>query len=476
MQWLFMLALCGFVTAFQASASPHPIDEFIASEIPADGGPGLAYAVLQDGEIYSGARGETLMGSGNGITPETRFVLGSISKSFTAVAVMQFVEAGDINLDAPISQYLSAFSDSPGRLITIRQLLGQTSGYSTLQGNDTLAAMASTADGLTRQVERIAGWTPAHPPGSRWDYSNANYYVLGALIEEVSGQDYASYMEAEILAPVGMVDSFVADGEIHLEVARGHTPWFGGKRAVRPARTERMPAPAGGIIATARDTARYLSVMMNGEDDIISAASKSQMMSPASDEVPFYGFGWYIDQANGTVSHTGLTPGVETLAIMVPAERRGVVILLNSGSGMGFGENTVLFNGISARALGMDEASEDSGWGRKALFASFALLPLVFGTGILVAWLRRDGLRAKSGLSGLSGTFSLWFPLLMTLALAWSTLILIPQLFGVSIGTLGRFSPDLALVLAATAVTGLVWAIFRLVVFYIASPRSIEAD
>ena len=114
-------------------------------------------------------------------------------------------------------------------------------------------------------------------------------------------------------------------------------------------------------------------------------------------------------------------------------------------------------------ALGLDAASKGGRWSRKALFVSFALLPLVFAAGILVAWLRREGLRAKAGLSG---TFSLWFPLLMTLALAWTTLILVPQLFGVSIRTLGRFSPDLALVMIATAVTGLIWAVFRLGVYY----------
>lgn len=463
MQWLFVVALCGFATALQASVPPDSIDDFVASEVPAKGAPGLAYAVLQDGEIYSGARGETLTGSGNAITPDTRFVLGSISKSFTAVAVMQLVEAGEVDLDAGISQYLETFSDSPGGSITIRQLLGQTSGYSTLQGNDTPAAAPQDAGALQRHAKRIAGWTPAYAPGTRWAYSNANYHVLGALIEAVSGRDYASYIEADILEPAGMADSFVADGETYDAIARGHTPWFGGSRAVPERPTDRLSAPAGGIIATARDTARYLAMMMNGEDDILSAASKSQMMRPASDASPFYGFGWYVDASDGTVSHSGLTPGVETLAIMVPAERKGVVILLNSGSGMGFGENAALFNGISARALGLEEASEGGRWSRKALFVSFALLPLVFAAGILVAWLRREGLRAKAGLSG---TFSLWFPLLMTLALAWTTLILVPQLFGVSIRTLGRFSPDLALVMIATAVTGLIWAVFRLGVYY----------
>ncbi len=471
MRWLVVLALFGMTSVMHASVPTEPIDDFVASEIPVSGTPGVAYAVVEGGEIYSGARGEILTGSGRRISRDTPFVIGSISKSFTAVAVMQLVEAGGVDLDAGISQYLEAFSDSPGASVTIRQLLSHTSGYSTFQGNDTLGDRSHGADALQRQAERIAAWEPAYQPGARWDYSNANYYVLGALIETVSGRDFASYIEAEILEPVGMAQSFVADGETHDGIARGHTPWFGGKRAVPASATDRMSAPVGGVISTARDTARYLAVLMNGEDDIISAQSKSDMTRPASDVAPFYGFGWYLDADDGTVFHSGLTPGVETLAIMVPSEQKGVVILLNSGSGMGFGENADLINGISARALGLDETGDDGRWGRKALFASFALLPLLFVGGIIVAWLRRSGLRAKAGVSG---AFSLWFPLLMTLALAWTTIFLIPQLFGVSIGTLGRFSPDLALVLVATGIIGLVWAIFRLAIFYSASCRPIE--
>lgn len=472
MQWLFALTLCGLATALQASTPSDPIDVFAASEMADSGAPGLAYAVVKGGEIYSGQRGEILIGSGRAITEDTPFVIGSISKSFTALAVMQLVEAGKIDLDSGISQYLDVFAGSPGGSITIRQLLSHTSGYSTRQGNDNLIETSQGADGLRRQAARIAQWTPAYVPGTRWAYSNANYYVLGALIEALSGQDYASYIEAEILEPVGMEHSFVADGQSHDMMAVGHTPWFGMKRPVKKSRPHRMSAPVGGVIASASDVARYLAVMMNGEDDIISATSKADMMRPASDVSPFYGFGWSVDPQGGTVSHTGLTPGIETLAIMVPAEQTGVVILVNASSGMGFGESADLFNGISARALGLDDTSHGDGgrWSRQALFVLFALLPVLFVVGMVQAWLRRAGLRAKSGLFG---AFSLWFPLLMTLALAWTALYLVPTLFGVSLETLRLFSPDLALIMMATAMTGVMWAVFRLILYYSGRSASI---
>ena len=463
MRCLLVLGLLGVAAAAQAGGSSESMKDFIASRMQASGAPGLAYAVVADGGIHSGERGEILQGSGRKITPDTPFVIGSISKSFTAMAVMKLAEASKVDLDAGISQYLKVFSGRPSGAITIRQLLSHTSGYSTLQGNDAHTEPGAGNDELMRHVERIAQWTPAYEPGTKWDYSNANYYVLGALIEVVSGLDYAAFVERQILEPIGMEHSFVADGERHDDMATGHVPWFGAKRPVKEGRTDRLSAPVGGVIATAGDVARYLAIMMNGEDDIISARSKAEMMRPASAASSAYGFGWNVDTENGTVFHTGLTPGMEALAVMVPAVRKAVVVLVNSGSGMGFGENADLFNGVSARALGLHDAGDQSRWSRKALFVMFALLPLLFAVGVIWTGLHPNGLRTKSGLSG---AFSLWFPLLTTLALAWTTLWLIPQLFGVSMGTLRRFSPDLALTLIASAVTGVLWALFRLGVFY----------
>jgi CubicO group peptidase (beta-lactamase class C family) len=464
---LALLALGG-ATAGQASVPSGSIDDFITAELPVSGAPGLAYAIVERGEVRSGARGELLIGSGRQVTPETPFLLGSITKSFTAMAVMQLVEAGSVDLDTGIAHYLDVFSGRPSGAITIRQLLSHTSGYSTRQGNDAHTDLTPRDDELSRQVEQIAQWTPAHEPGARWEYSNANYQVLGALIEAVSGQAYGDYIETAILAPIGMDDSFVADGRRHDAMATGHRPWFGTKRPIENHRTQRVMAPAGGVIASARDVARYVAVMMNGKDDVISAQGKAAMLRPASAASPFHGLGWFVDTDKGTAFHTGSSPGIETLATMVPAEQKGVVVLVNAGSGVGFGETTELRNGIAARALGLEYAGEGSRWQQKAVFVALALLPLVFVLSIVWAWRHRDALRAKSGAFGL---FSLWFPLLTTLATAWVLLSLIPRLFGGSMGTLRLFQPDLALTMVATAATGVLWAVFRLGVAYGSRPR-----
>ena len=470
MKRVLVLLAFGLAAGLQASVPSGSIDDFIASEMPVSGAPGLAYAIVEDGQIRSDARGEVLIGSGRKVTPDTPFLLGSVSKSITAMAVMQLVEAGKVALDTEIAQYLKVFSGRPSGSITVRQLLSHTSGFSTLQGNDTHSDLTQGQDELLRQVTRIAQWTPAYKPGARWEYSNANYQVLGALIEAVSGQDYASYVETRILKPIGMNHSFAADGQSHDTMARGHRPWFGTKRPMGESKTSRVTAPAGGVIASANDVARYAAIMMNGKDDVISAKSKAAMLHPASNASPFYGFGWFIDADQGTVFHTGASPGTETLVTLVPAEKKGVVVLVNAGSGIGFGETAQLRQGIAARALGLDYTGEGSRLQQKVLFVALALLPLVFLLGMIWAWIHRVELRAKSGAFGL---FSLWFPLFTTLGMAWVFFYLVPQLFGLSIGTLRLFQPDLGLAFVASAATGVLWAVFRLGVAY--SGRSVSS-
>ena len=440
------------------------IDDVIDLEMPASAVPGLAWAVVTSGEITAvGARGVVERGGDAQVTPDTPFLTGSISKSFTALAVMQLVEAGTVDLDAEVARYLEVLADRPAGSITIRQLLSHTSGYSTLQGNASHTDGAGETDELARRVADIARQAPAHPPGARWEYSNVNYEVLGRVIEVVSGQDYQAYVEARILAPIGMTHSFVADGAMHDAMATGHRPWFGSKRALGRVRPTRGSAPQGGIVASARDLGRYMQVMLNGEDDVLSAGGKALMMRPASDASPFYGFGWFVDTANARVWHSGASPGFETLATIIPSKRKGVVVMVNAGSGVGFGEATPLLDGVTARALGLAWAGPPSRWSQKALFTGLTLTPIIFLLSMGWAWWHRDALRAKSGAFG---RFSLWFPLLTALAGAWIIFALVPKLFGVPVGTIRRFQPDFALVLIASAVTGVAWAVFRLGVAY----------
>lgn len=469
--WRLLVAVVLGARVLVAGGVPDgTMEGFIDTEMPASGVPGLAYAVVADGEITSvGARGVLSSGGEAKITPDTPFVAGSISKSFTALAVMQLVEAGKLDLDAEVSQYLGGFSGRPAEAITIRQLLSHTSGFSTLQGNSSHGRTTGGKDELARQVDALTDVTPAYAPGERWEYSNTNYQILGRLIEVVSGQDYQTYVAGNILDPVGMEHSFVADGEVHAAMATGHRPWFGSKRPLAENSTDRATAPQGGIVASATDLARYLQMMMNGEDDVLSAAGKAQMMRPASAASPAYGFGWFLDSADRIVWHSGASPGVDTLATMVPAEKRAVVVLVNGGSGLGFGETAQLLNGITARALDLDYDGEGSRLWQKMLFICLVALPIVYLLSMIWAWRNRTAIRAKSQ-AGLSGRFSLWFPLLTTVVAAWAIFTLVPRVGGAPIGTIRLFTPDFGLALIATAVTGVLWAVFRLAVAYTGRP------
>ena len=210
-------------------------------------------------------------------------------------------------------------------------------------------------------------------------------------------------------------------------------------------------------------------MMMNGKDDVLSAKGKAAMMRPASEASPFYGFGWFVDSGKGAVYHTGNSVGYETLATMVPAEKKGVVVLVNAGSGIGFGETIQLRNGIAARALGLDYDGEGP-----VVAESFVHL---FG--------------APAGHVPAQHDLGMASPR-RTTRQVW---LLRPVQFVVpvahhaghglgrfrphaeparrSFGTLNLFQPDLGLVLIAIPVTGVLWAVFRLGVAY--SGKSVRA-
>ena len=447
------------------AAGPNgAIEEVIDRELAASGVPGVAYAVAERGEISAaGARGVVRAGADAAVTPDSAFRCGSVSKSFTALAVMQLVEAGKIDLDAGLATYLTEFTGRPAAMITVRQLLTHTSGYSTFQGNESHSDDEVGEDALARSVAGLVDLDPASAPGKRWEYSNTNYQLLGRIIEVVSGRSFQQYVGNAILGPIGMDHGFVDDGEVHDDTAVGHTPWFGTMRPVADHTTHRATGPQGGIVASAADLALYLQTMMNGQDDVLSAEGKALMLQPAGGASPFYGFGWFVDPSAGTVWHSGSTPGFESLATMVPREQKAVVVLVNGGTGLGFGETAGLRDAITAAALGLDRADGDSRWSQKALFTGLVLLPIGYLLAMTWAWWRRDGIRAKSGVSGL---FSLWFPLLTTAVAAWVMLGLVPRLVGAPLRTIALFQPDLGVLLLAGAVTGVLWAGFRLAVAY----------
>ncbi len=448
------------LAALIAPASAGELDDFVAAQMRDSALPGVAWAVVDGDKVTTGAQGLVEKGSDEPVTGETRFLVGSISKSFTALAVMQLAEAGKLDIDQPVSLYIGDFAHKPAGAITLRQLLNHTSGFSTLQGNSAPSESESLPDAISRRAAWYAQQEPDHAPGSRWEYSNANYLILGRVIEAVSGQPYPAYIEDHILQPLGMEHTTVAGAGERPAMASGHVPWFGSMRRIDPQWVGLGSAPQGGIVSTASDLARYLQMMMNGQGDILSAAGKAQMLAPASDASPGYGFGWMLDTEEQSAYHTGLSPGFESIAAMIPAKKRGVVVLTNGVSGMGFAETTQLRYGLVAKALDLPPPGDTGRGMRIANYLALGIAPVILLLAMVWAWVKRDAVRAKR--ASAFGRFSLWFPLVAMAAVAWMCVAVIPQLFGVSLSTLSLFQPDMALLLQATAVLGMVWAVVRL--------------
>lgn len=459
---LAVLALLASIGS--ASATSSQTDAFIEGELSRSAAPGLAYAQVENGEITAEGFGERIQGSGESVTSDTAFPIGSVTKSFTALAIMQLVEAEKLTLEDRVSQHLSGFTNSSAHGVTVRQLLNHTSGYSTVQGNSRMGDAEASQLGLGKYAEQLGQIGPVNAPGVVWEYSNANYQILGAVIEQASGQRYADYIERRIFKPLGMRNSSVLIESYPADMVTGHRPWFGSVRAYDGDEGYSINAPAGGIVATAEDMGRYLAMWLNGEDDVVSASTKAKMMTASGPASPSYGLGWSIDNESGSVYHTGLVPGAEALISIKPAEKKGVVVLVNANGGLGFADIWYLIGGVEARALGEPHDDDGSRWGSKIAYLSIVILPPLFLLFAIVSWRRRSSLVAKT--ESMSGKLSLWLPLFAMLALAWFMIWPLPRIFGGTIATLQLYQPDFAWCLIATAILAPIWALLRLALAY----------
>ena len=188
------------------------------------------------------------------MTPQTPFVLGSTAKSFTALAAMQLVDAGRLQLDAPARRYVPEFRLADRRAaerITVRQVLQQTTGLPQTAGGP---VVRSAADGTALEAVRELGDTrPAAAPGTAFEYSNGNFILAGLIIERASGQPYGEYVQRHVFAPLGMRDSYVAlDAAQRAGLATGHRYWFGFTRGHGPTFRAGIQA-AGYLISSAAD-------------------------------------------------------------------------------------------------------------------------------------------------------------------------------------------------------------------------------
>ncbi|MCL9812224.1 serine hydrolase domain-containing protein [Natranaeroarchaeum aerophilus] len=309
--------------------------------------PGVAVAVITDGEVsWANAYGDTDRETNRPMTQDTLCRPQSITKSITAWGVMALVERGEIGLDTAVSEYIPAaqLPDSEAwDEVTVRRLLSHTAGLP--EGVYTNYSAVSPVPSLEEAICGNAGTPPARPadsPGTTFRYSNPGYALLELLIEEVTGQDYAQYMETTVFEPLGMdTATFDLDEALQSGLATSHER---SGEAVEPYRE--APLAHGMLYATVEDIATFVAAGMPAADgrepgrDVLRPERVTQLHSK---EVETTGFYRYASDAYGlghlvetlpdgyrAVSHGGQGTGTWTWYHSVPGTGDGIVILTNS--------------------------------------------------------------------------------------------------------------------------------------------------
>ncbi len=261
----FICFLCIFYQpAVHISAEQNmeaKLDNYIEDYLEEYKVPGASAIMVHNNEIsYSESWGNTGE-SEEKVTAETPFTIGSISKSLTGLAVMKLIDEGDIALEDPVQKHLPWFTlkdQEAASKITVKQLLTHSSGISTYSGLDLAEQGAEGNQAINKSTSGLSNLKLAAAPGEIYQYSNANYLILGSLIEEVTGQSYAEYMEQEVFLPLGMKDAAAEkDTAYDKGYAAGYQSWFGIPRKTVTAYDNRG-APYGYISASAEDMVKFI--------------------------------------------------------------------------------------------------------------------------------------------------------------------------------------------------------------------------
>ncbi|MEU4675595.1 serine hydrolase domain-containing protein [Micromonospora sp. NPDC023737] len=303
--------------------------------------PGLTYAIVR-GDRVIGQNAWGVDGDGGSITPQTPFVLGSVSKSFTALAVMQLVEAGRVELDAPARRYVSWLrlaDESVAARITVRQLLTHTSGLPDVVNRGLLDRFDNSPGGLTRTVRELATVAPTAPPGEAYQYSNANYMVLGALVEAVAGQSFGSYLRRHVLDPLGMTHAVTNEAEARtFGLPAGHRYYFGRPQRFDPP-FDTAGLPHGYLAMSLDDLTHYAIAQLNGgrygDASVLSPPGIAQLHTGqvTTDGGGRYGLGWRESVLDGPgdhiVWHAGATPHYFSHLLLIPESDLAVLVMSN---------------------------------------------------------------------------------------------------------------------------------------------------
>jgi CubicO group peptidase (beta-lactamase class C family) len=384
------------------------IDDYVRSKIESAHLPGVALAIVEGDQVVYLAGYGVADPMNRPVTPQTPFLIGSITKSFTALATLQLADAGRIDLDAPVQRYLPWFHTADraaSARITVRQLLTMTSGLPQLYEPQ----VWSPDDGDLEDAVRLLGDARPHaPPGTSFNYSNSNYETLGLVIARASGQSYEAYLRTHILGPLDMQRSFTSQDEaIRSGMATGHQWWFGIPVATTIPYV-RAELPAGYLISSAEDMSHFIVAELNeGRFEGTSVLSPRMMAFRHTPPAPdAYGLGWEAARVNGhlLLNHDGGTATFQASVFIDPAARIGVFVVtnvINALDTFSSPHGASILNGAMTRGMAMriislarGESPPEGGLGHERVTLIFDFVLLVL-TVLLASSLARMPRRRK---------------------------------------------------------------------------------
>lgn len=311
---------------------------------------GRANAGAFQGAVLVAQDGRVLLSKGYGVadtdlpaTPQTRYRLASLTKQFTAAAILLLQQQGRLKVQDPVCTYITPCPPA-WQPITIHQLLSHTSGlpnYTDFFDFEATEGQVTTPQAL---LARFRDLPLSFAPGTLYSYGNSGYCVLGLIIERVSGQPYAEFMRDAIFAPLGMQDTGVDTGVG--AVSAGVAPGYGAVGQRSGFLDASTLFASGNLYSSAEDLARWDAALR--DDRLLNVVSRQQMQTPNLFE---YGYGVKVQQFDERlmVSHPGLMTGSATFLARFPEQRVVVIVLSNSTSvdtiGMGYGLARIVFGG-----------------------------------------------------------------------------------------------------------------------------------
>jgi putative ATP-binding cassette transporter len=301
--------------------------------------PGLSVAVVKDGETaYKAGFGYANIKTGEKVTSDTLFQLASNSKAFTSLGVLQLQKDRQIDLDDPISKYISwlkLYYCGKETDVTIAEFLHHTSGISSNTIYRIPELNEENHDAIEKTVRTIVGIDLVSESGTKYEYATINYDILGLLIEKASGMKYEDYIQRHVLDAAGLSNTYMFKSKAdETKLASGYklgflapqcynAPWYEGNK------------PAGYILSNANDMAEWLKIQMGTKSSSLDTKIIAQSQSPdlsvnSLGEDMAYAAGWIVhNNAGKEIFHSGTNPNFSSFIIFRPDEKTGVAVLCN---------------------------------------------------------------------------------------------------------------------------------------------------